>query len=379
MPRPPTLLALSLALLTAALCPGCGSGEAQSSDAAAPPAAAEPEPIAVAVAPVARDAIAATYSTSATLRAEKRATVTSRTRGVLEELRVEEGEPVKAGQVLAQLEDDEQQLAVNRFETSEGIKQREYERSLALAEDKIISTNEVELLRREVEEIKHDLALARLNLERTKILAPFDGVVVRRHLDVGATVSDGTPMYDLADLDPLYVDVNVPERHVGRLSPGQAVRLTADALDSEVEAVIERIAPVVDPASGTVKVTVAVERSVALRPGAFVQVDIVTQQHEDALIVPRSALVAEGRRWLVYRVDDDGERARAVQVEPGFEEGPRVELAAFGGEQRVEAGDRVVVLGASALSDGAPIRIHERDESAGAAGADDEVAQAAGE
>jgi len=263
--------------------------------------------------------------------------------------------------VLARLEDDEQQLAVDRFETSEEIKRREDERSLALAEDRIISTNEVELLRREVEGLGHDLALARLNLERTRILAPFDGVVVRRHLDVGATVADGTAMYDLADLDPLYADINVPERHVGRLAPGQTVRLAADALDGLAEAMIERIAPVVDPASGTVKVTVAVERSVALRPGAFVEVDIVTETHADALVVPRSALVADGRRWLVYRVDESSGRAQALEVQPGFEEGEKVELR---GELPLAPGDRVVVLGASALSDGAPIRVHER----GAAG-----------
>ena len=331
----------------------------------------EIDPISVAVAQATSGEMVSLYSTSATLRAEKLATVTSRTRGVLEELIVEEGDTVEAGHPIAKLEDEEQILAVGRYETTQEIKQRELERSIELLESSIISENEIGLLRREAKEARHDLELARLELARTSILAPFDGIVARRHLDVGATVSDGTPIYDLADIDPLYVDVNVPERHVARLAPGQAVRLSADTLPSTVEAQIERIAPIVDAATGTVKVTVAVER-VDLRPGAFVEIDVVTDIHPNALVVPRAALVADGRRWLVFRVNPDRESVESLEVEVGFEDDARVEILPTVGEARLRAGDTIVVLGASALSDGAAIRILERDAANGRS-ADDEL------
>jgi membrane fusion protein (multidrug efflux system) len=154
--------------------------------------------------------------------------------------------------------------------------------------------------------------------------------------------------------------VRVPERHVAQLAPGQAVRLDADALPAPIDARIERLAPVVDAATGTVKVTVAVENAVSLRPGAFVEVDIVTEVHEDALVIPRSALVAEGRRWLVYRASASGDTVAAVEVVLGYEEGDRVEVTGTVGERELDVGDEVVVLGASALSDGAPILILER-------------------
>ena len=349
-------IALGLGLLLA------GCGEADSQPAQARESSRAIDPISVAVARATRGEMVSLYSTSATLRAEKLATVTSRTRGVLEELLVEEGDRVAAGQALAQLEDREQALAVGRYETTHQIKRRELERSSELLQSNIVSENELELLRREAEEARHDLELAQLELARTSIPAPFDGIVVRRHLDVGATVSDGTPIFDLADVDPLYVDVNVPERHVARLAPDQTVRLTADTLPSRVEARIERIAPIVDAATGTVKVTVAVENAVALRPGAFVEVDVVTDVHPDALVVPRAALVAEGRRWLVFRVNPGGETVQAIEVELDFEEDDRVEIRRSVGDARLQAGDTVVVLGASALSDGAPVRILERDE-----------------
>ncbi len=348
---------------------GCSDVGAEPQRAAHASRAAAPISVAVAEATVGE--MVSLYSTSATLRAEKIASVTSRTRGIVEELLVEEGDRVTAGTTIARLENHEQVLALARYETTREIKQREFERSKELRESQIISENELELLRREAEEAKHDLELARLVLSRTDILAPFDGVVVRRHLDVGATVSDGTPIFDLADLDPLYVDVNVPERHVARLAAQQSVRLLADALPNSVEAKIERIAPIVDAATGTVKVTVAVERSVELRPGAFVEIDVVTDVHANALIVPRAALVAEGRRWLVYRTKDK-QSVESLEVRIGFEEGDLVEiletLVTLGSPEAREplkAGDTIVVLGASALSDGAPIHILQSDTPVG--------------
>ena len=191
-----------------------------------------------------------------------------------------------------------------------------------------------------------------------QIGAPFSGKILRRHLDVGATVRDSVAVYDLADLDPLYADVHVPERHVARLAPGQNVRLTADASREEVMATIERIAPAVEPATGTVKVTLTVDRATRLRPGAFVRAEIITETHDNALVVPRSALVAEGRRWNVYRLASSGSEVERIEVVLGFEEGDRVEIDGIvGAGPGLEAGDRVVVVGAPALSDGASVEV----------------------
>jgi RND family efflux transporter MFP subunit len=261
--------------------------------------------IAVRAGEVVREPISSLYSTSATLRADRQATVIARTRGVVRRLAVEEGDRVGAEQPLAYLEDDEQKIAAARARTTEETARRDHERLSGLYDRGLVSVDEYEASRRDAEDAAHALELAELELHRTVIRAPIAGVVVTRHLDVGATVSDGTPVYDLADLQPLYADINIPERHVTRLGPGQEVRLTADATGSQANAIIERIAPAVDPATGTVKVTVAVEGGSGLRPGAFVRVDIVTDTHADALVVARSALVAEGRRWHLYRLTDD--------------------------------------------------------------------------
>ena len=362
-------VAVLLAILP--LVAGCGgAGDAPAAaDAAEAAAEAEAGPgeeaIPVLVAPVDRDALSSLYTTSTTLRADKRATVIARTRGVIERLAVEEGDLVSAGQALAVLENEEQEITAERARTTRDTQRREFERIGNLRDQDLVSEEQFETARREAEDAENAAALAELELSRTIIRAPFSGIVISRHLDVGATVADGTGVYDIADLVPLYADISVPERHVARLSPGQSVRLTADASGAEVAARIERIAPAVDPASGTVKVTATVEASSGLRPGAFVRVGIVTDTHEEALIVPRPALVAEGRRWHVYRVDETGGKVEQLEVELGFEEGDRVEIARLvGAAGELAAGQRVVVVGASALSDGAAVRVADEEQTA---------------
>jgi membrane fusion protein (multidrug efflux system) len=351
---------LVLAVLLAALATAPGCGRDGGSQAASPTEPTEPDPIAVSATPVGRAAIASLYSTSATLRADRQATVTARTRGVIRRLHVEEGNVVTEGQPLVELEDDEQRIEAQRRTAARDAKRRELERSERLHSQGLLSDETYEVVHRDALEADQAAALAELTLSRTVVRAPFGGRILRRHLDVGATVSDGSPLYDLADLDPLYVDVNVPERHLPRLHPGQAVRLTADAVGSAVEARIERIAPAVDPATGTVKVTLAAHADAALRPGAFVRVEIVTDTHTDALVVPRSALVAEGRRWHVFRLDESGERVTKVEVTLGYEENDRVEVVgAEGAAAPLDADARVVTAGASALTEGARVRVIE--------------------
>jgi len=353
------------------LCAACGGGAGQAGPTNGggpgpgpngPGSAAEEPAIAVRAGTVEREPISALYSTSATLRADRSATVIARTRGVVQSLAVEEGDTVVAGQPLAYLEDDEQRIAAARAVTTAETAARERERLSGLYEQGLVSVDEIEKSRRDAEDAAHALELAQLQLARTVIQAPIAGVVVTRHLDVGATVSDGTPVYDLADLQPLYADVTIPERHVIRLQPGQEVQLTADSTGASAAGRIERIAPSVDPETGTVKVTVAVEGNSGLRPGAFVRVGIVTDTHEDALVVPRKALVAEGRRWILYRIADDGTTVEQLEVKLGFESGDRVEITgSLNTEAPLEAGDAIVVAGAPALSDGARIDVVAED------------------
>lgn len=366
-------LVFGLVLLTL----GCGGSSGDAGTASGAPgkdASAQNEDagdtIPIRVSPVKREPLSSLYSTSTNLRAEKQATVTARTRGVVRRLVVEEGAQVAPGQDLVALEDDEQRIEVARAEAARATKARELERAEQLHGKGLLSDEVYETARREANEAEQAAALARLNLSRTVVRAPFAGRILKRHVDVGATVSDGTAVYDLADLEPLYADINVPEQQVSKLSLGQRVRLTTDVESLVVEARIERIAPAVDPSTGTVKVTLALAPGHTLRPGAFVRVNIVTDTHPRALVVPRSALVAEGRRWHLFRLGADKDKVEKIEVRLGYEEGDRVEVLDLAGAAgQLEPGMPVVVIGASALTDGARVRVVEEEPAQEADGA----------
>lgn len=366
---------------------GCGGPSPAQAGGAAPQAAADPasiteelksdeaDAIAVRVSAVATESISALYTTSATLRADKRATVTSRTSGVVRQLLVEEGDWVDDGQPLAMLEDEEQEIEHLRATSIRDNKLREYERATKLHVQGLMSDEEFEVIRRESGELVQTAELTKLRLERTVVRASFAGKITVRHLDVGNTVTEGTPFYEIADLDPLYADVNVPERQIVRLSKGQEVRLLAGASTRRSLATIERIAPVVDPTTGTVKVTLAISGASDLRPGSFVRVEIVTDTHSSALVVPRSALVAEGRRWFVFRLAGDGRKVEQLQISRGFEEGDKVEvLGTLEGDVPLNHGDMVVVVGASAMTDAAVVNVIDEDAEEGTEAAGDEKA-----
>ena len=319
---------------------------------------AEPDAIAVRTAMAEQRTLSELWTSSATLRPERQATVTARSTGVVERLSVEEGDWVTKGQVLAVLEDDELLIALEKTQIAEETKLHEFGRAVELHAKGLLAEETFQQKSRESREASNATKLAKLNLSRCVIRAPFAGRVLKRHLEIGATLSHGTDAFDLADLDPLEADVNVPEPQVARMAAGQVVRITTDAKGAQAEAVIERIAPSVNPDTGTVKVTLAVDAAEGLRPGSFVRVSVVTETHVDATVVPRAALVAEGRHWHLFAVAPDGETVQRIAVSPGLEEDGLVEiLGPEGGASPIEPGREVVVLGAPALSDGARVRI----------------------
>ena len=105
------------------------------------------------------------------------------------------------------------------------------------------------------------------------------------------------------------------------------------------------------------KVTLTVAASDGLRPGTFVRVEIITDTHEDALVAPRSALVAEGRRWFVYRVADDKATAEKIEIDLGYEFRELVEVMPMDAGVHLDESDLVVVAGAGALEDGSALQI----------------------
>jgi membrane fusion protein, multidrug efflux system len=295
-----------------------------------------------------------TLRASSNLRAREQVDVLPRQGGVVAAILVEEGSRVQEGAVLARLDATEWRLQAEQAEARAQASREAVTRARALAQLDLISEQEVERLVSESRVTEAEVGLARLRVENAEIRAPISGVVTHRYIERGAQIGTAAPAFAIADLDRLEAHLAVPERDVSRVTTGQLARiLLQEGAEPVAAGRVERIRPVVDPASGTVQVTVSVPASaggVMLRPGQFVNVDLVTEVLSDRITLPRTAVLVDGAAPRVYVVRGGVGVEREVQL--GFSRGDRVEI-----RSGVVAGDSVVVVGQDSLRPDTPVRI----------------------
>jgi len=354
-----TAALILMALLASA--PGCGTGEAatgrttsSAGDAAGDGGKDEKkvEAVPVEVAELDRGEIEAVLRFSANLEAEESVQVFSQAKRLVTELLVEEGDRVRANQVLLRLQDDEQRSALQKVKSDLDRARREYERQKRLYAQELISEQAFHDATFERDQLEISHADAERELGYTEVRAPIAGTVTSRLVGLGDQVQIGQHLFDIVDFDSLVARVFVPEKHLQDLRKDLIARVSAQAAGGRVHDVsVRRVAPVVDPRSGTVKVTVNVGGKAGLLPGMYVDVELVTAAHPNAVLVPKRALVHDGETTFVFRLGDD-RKVERVPVEALLTDKTNVEPRAG-----FVAGDRVVVAGHAGLKDGALVRL----------------------
>lgn len=345
------LLSAAAAGLATALLAACGSTSAAPGAAASSRAAAEAA-IPVEVVRPTRGEMRATYSGTATLEAEADAEVLARVGGEVQRVLVEEGDRVRAGQLLAVLDDRQLSLEVAQARAVLAKAEQDYRRQIELHERGLVAAGAFENLRFDLESLRASYELARLQLSYTGIRAPFDGVVAVRHVKRGENLPAGAPAFRITDSSPLKAAVFIPERELRRVAPGQSATLQIDALPGQVfPARVTLVAPTVDAATATFKATIEVaDPHVQLRPGMFARIGIVFERRQGALRVPRAALVDAESSPSVFVVR--GGKAVQQPVRLGLSDAGLVEVTAG-----LEGGEQIVVAGQSGLKAGTDVRI----------------------
>lgn len=233
------------------------------------------------------------------------------------------------------------------------------------------------------------LERAELTLSYSEVHAPFAGHITERFVTVGDSVTPSTPLFTLSDLDRLIAVVLRPQRELalferpgpangheaGALLAGSAagegsaaieITATAEALPGRTfRGEVLRLSPAIDPESGSFRVTVRIHPDtdgVQLRPGMLVRIEITTDRHPDALVVPKRAIVREGERRALYVVREG--RARRVPVREGYADEEFVEVLAEHGAELLE-GEAVIVVGNRELEDGDPVEVADREGALG--------------
>src|SRR5690606_21525809 len=307
--RPVLATAALSACLMLAGCGGGGDAQAKQDEDKGP------EAIPVEVEKVSRRAIAASYGNTATLEPRAESQVVAKTSGVALEVLVEEGQTVRAGQVRVRLDADRARLQVAQSAAQLRKLEANYERARQLEAQQMVSANDLDQLRYDLENARAVNRLANLELSYTNVVAPISGVIASRSIKPGNFVQINSPIFRIVDAGQLEATLNVPEREVAKLKPGQAVELVADALPGKRFAgVVDRVAPVVDTGTGTFRVVTAFAGEGELQPGMFVRLGINYDQRADALVLPRVALLEDGGPPAVYAIREGKASRIAVQL-----------------------------------------------------------------
>jgi membrane fusion protein (multidrug efflux system) len=304
---------------------------------------------------------------SANLEAESQVKVVAEAARQVTQLLVEEGDRVRRGQVLLRLQDDEQRSALAKVKSQVDKADREYARQQRLFEQELISEEEFTNASYERDQLHISQADAERELSYTEVRAQISGTVTQRMVAIGDQVQIGQELFELIDFESIVARVYVPEKHITELRTGLPAQVSAQAAPGlDYTCSVKRIAPIIDPKSGTVKVTVDVGARKGLRPGMYVDVNLITATHNEAVLIPKRAVVYDNDQMFVYRMKGE-DRVERVFIEPRLTDKFNVEPVSG-----LDAGDRVVVAGQAGLKEGALVKLTGTEAGASSQPADTE-------
>jgi membrane fusion protein (multidrug efflux system) len=310
----------------------------------------------VVTAPATRQVVEEMIEATGTLAANEKVEIQSETDGVIAAILFNEGEPVRAGQVLVRL--DPAQRRANLTEAEAHLKMAETSRKRYTA---LLATGVV--ARQEADQAEAAWAAQQARVERLKselddavIRAPFDGVTGARLPSLGQFIPKGTRITTLMDSDPMKVEFHIPERFLGQLALRQAVKMKTATNPEATTGEVYFIAPQVDATTRTVLLKATVPNPDGrLRQGMFAQVSLIRETREGAIVIPEIALLHQGETTFVYAVGAE-QKAERRDVKVGLRMADSLEIV-----EGLQEGDLVVIEGHQKLHPGATVAPREAE------------------
>ncbi|MBC8012223.1 MAG: efflux RND transporter periplasmic adaptor subunit [Burkholderiales bacterium] len=324
-------------------------------DASAPAGASARTPQKVEVITLARADLRETLEVTGTLEANESVAIQPELAGIVREIAFEEGQRVEKGALLARLDDAELRAQVAEAEARADLARINRERADALATDGTLAQAEIDRVRSEERSTVAGLELLRVRLARTRLTAPFAGVLGSRSLAAGDYATPTSVLTRIDDLSALKVTFRVPERSIPQVKVGTrvtaSVRVGADERPVQTEGEVFFVSASIDPSVRASEVKAILRNPPPeLRPGMFASVRILLSTRAQVLVVPEAALLAGQRGVQVIAVEqkDGASVARYVTVETGLRVGGNVEIRPVAPDT-LEPGTPIVSSGAGAL------------------------------
>jgi RND family efflux transporter MFP subunit len=308
-------------------------------------------PLPVEVAIAARAAVEDRFEAVGTIEAIDAITVVSEIDATVVGLPFVEGSTVTKGELLAQLDDSQLAAEVARAEALLAQSSSAYERVKSVVEQRAAAPQDLDDAEAARDVAQANLDLARARFAKTRITAPFDGIVGTRKTSKGAFLRAGQPITELANIDAIRVHFSAPERFLRYLSPGSPVTVRTTAYrDVSLTGRVLAVEPILDVQTRSTRVVARVaNQGRKLRPGMSANVSVVLSRREDAVTIPAEAIFASGSESLVFMVNPDSTVIR-TSLTLGTRTADAVEV--LGG---LDAGTMVVRTGHQKLFDGAKV------------------------
>jgi membrane fusion protein (multidrug efflux system) len=312
-------------------------------------------PMPVETAPVAQGRVADRFEAVGSIEASDAITVVSEIDGSVVSLPFTEGSAIQQGGLIAQLDDAQLRAEVARTEALREQGQSTYDRVKAVVDQGAGAPQDLDDAAAALKVAEANLALAKSRLSKTRITAPFSGVLGARRVSPGAFIRAGQMITDLAKLDELRVNFSAPERYLGQLHKGAEVEIATTAYSGySLKGRIDVVDPVLDPSTRSARIVARVRNPGGkFRPGMSANVSAVLSQRPNALTIPSEAIFAEGDQSYAYVVKKDSTVTRsaltlgtrlpdAVEVVKGLEPGMTIVRT---GHQKLFEGAKVIPVG----------------------------------
>ena len=311
--------------------------------------AAGSRPPAVEVATVALATLADDTQAVGSLRSRRGVVLRPEVSGRITQLNFTDGQRVRKGQVLVQFDDQLPLAQVRQSRAELSIAQANQKRNEELVAQNFISKRSLDESAANLQVAQAKLSLAQATAARLKILAPFDGIVGIRLVNVGDYLKDGADIVNIEDIDAIFVDFRLPERFQTKVKQGQIALLDIDALPGKkYTAQVQAIDPLIDVNGRSVGIRACIDnRQLQLRPGMFARVNAVFGVRENARVIPEEAIIPQGGRQFVLKLLPGPEGSspatritKRVEVKVGLRSPGKVEIL-----EGLDVGDTVVTAG----------------------------------
>lgn len=330
---------------------GCGEVGAPAASALPAPENRERPALPVEIESVRTMSLTRRLTAVGSLQSDESIVVTPEISGRIVKIGFNEGERVQQGQELFRLDDAIDRAELAQAAANQALARRTFERSTELAQRRLVSTAEVDNSRAALAVADAAVALAQARFDKTRILAPFGGVVGLRSVSLGSYVNPGDALVNLEAIDSMKVEFRVPENALSRLAVGQQLDVQLDALPEEpFTATVYALNPRASEATRSIALRARMgNEDGRLRPGLFARITLELDTRDAAVVISESAVFPRGDQNFVYAVA--GGKARLQQVTLGQREPGKVEVLSG-----LSEGEEVIVSGLQRVSPGAAVR-----------------------